>query len=1044
MKHPMYPGHLFNNSTLLIVLTCCFLIPLSAKAQRQLVWEEQFNGSSLNAQHWTYETGDGCSKGNCGWGNQELEYYTSRPENVRVESGHLVIEARAESMGGKSFTSARIKSSGRVSFRYGALEARIKVPKVGNGLWPAFWLLGSTGGTWPRNGEVDILEMGFAGAIAAGKANKTVSAATHWWTENPGGYTGHATYAKDTVTEATELSDDYHLYKLEWDSSFLTIFLDNSPYYKIAINGGNGFEAFHNPFYIILNLAVGGNYPGIHSPAGITAPLPGRMEVDYIKLYQDIRRGEQLILGDNNAPEGNYGIFTDNAPVDDKLVIGQGANLFLWNNITNISNPTPVPFEGSNVWAFRANAGSWYGLGIANDSKNMRNFAGGNLQFHMKTSSTAPFKVGIATDAGEAWVQFPGTGTEHGLVRDGQWHQVTVPVSEFGGADLMQVTQLFMFAGDAPAAAADFYFDNIYYTGGVAANPAPKVSISSPPNDTLYTTPASVLIKTNTSDSNGSISKVDFFNGDQYLATVTTAPFNYSWQTAAQGMASLIAKATDNQNKTTTSKPVTVFIAAANNTAPSISITSPTAATPYMQPAKVNIVTNVTDDGSIYKVEFYNGTTLLGTVNKAPYNFSWTNVSKGTYTLTAKAYDNGKLSTVSAPVTITVKDNLILSDKYGIYSEDASITSKLTYGVDANLYVWNNLSTIANAAPYEGTQVMAFTAAAGNWFGLGVSHDVRNLSHFSDGYLKFRFKTSYQGAFRFSVISSNGQTDINFAAGEQKLGLLRDGQWHEVTIPVSSLTNTDLTAVTQAFTFSGDAPATAADFYIDHIYYVTSGPSTPQNLALNKPATTSSNENASLEGKYAVDGNINTRWSSAFSDPQSITIDLGADYQVNEVKITWETARAKDYQVLISNDQSNWALLKAVTNNTTLVNQYTGLSGHGRYLRIYGTARGTQYGYSIFELEAYGSLYTGIARQWNAGIYPNPMSGSELRITSSEALRQFKVVDMNGRTWLSRVSQEGKVPGSYLLDISRLPAGMYLLQLWKKGGESRTVKFIKQ
>jgi hypothetical protein len=264
-----------------------------------------------------------------------------------------------------------------------------------------------------------------------------------------------------------------------------------------------------------------------------------------------------------------------------------------------------------------------------------------------------------------------------------------------------------------------------------------------------------------------------------------------------------------------------------------------------------------------------------------------------------------------------------------------------------------------------------------------------------------------------------------------------------VTIPVSTLTNTDLTAVTQAFTFSGDAPATAADFYIDHIYYVTGGTSTPQNLALNKPATTTSNENAALEGKYAVDGNINTRWSSAFSDPQSITIDLGADYQVNEVKITWETARAKDYQVLISNDQSNWALLKAVTNNTTLVNQYTGLSGHGRYLRIYGTARGTQYGYSIFELEAYGSLYAGIARQWNAGIYPNPVSGSELRITSSEALRQVKVVDMNGRTWLSRVTREGKVAGSYPLDISRLPAGMYLLQLWNKGGESKTVKFIR-
>jgi beta-glucanase (GH16 family) len=1021
-------------------------------AQRQLVWEENFNTGPLNPRHWTYETGDGCNKGNCGWGNQELEYYTNRTENVRVENGRLIIEARAESMGGKSFTSGRIKTAGRVAFRYGALEARIKVPKVGNGLWPAFWLLGSTGGTWPRNGEVDILEMGFAGAIAAGKANKTVSAATHWWTENPGGYTGHATYAKDTVNEAAELSDDYHLYKLEWDPLFLTIFLDNSPYYRIAINGTNGFEAFHNPFYIILNLAVGGNYPGIHSPAGVTAPLPGRMEVDYIKLFQDITQGEQLVLGTDDAPEGTYGIFTDNTPVDGRVTFGQGANLFLWNNITNIT-PAPAAFEGGNGWAFHANAGAWFGFGVANDSRNMQNFAGGSLKFHIKTSSPAPFKVGIATDAGEGWVQF--NGNEYGLVRDGQWHQVTIPVSAFGAVDLVQVTQLFMLSGDAPAAAADLYLDNIYYTGGVSDNPAPKVSISSPPTDTLYTTPAAITIRTNTSDPNGSISKVTFFNGGQYLGTVSTPPFNYTWNTSTQGVANLIAKATDNQNKTTTSQPVTVFVAAANNTAPNISITAPNASTPYMKPARVNITTNVTDDGVIHKVEFYNGSTLLGTVNKAPYNFLWENVDQGAYTITAKAYDNGKLSKVSAPVSITVQDNVILSDKYGIYSEDPSITTKLTYGLDANLYVWNNLGTIAGAAPFEGTQVMAFRAAAGNWFGLGVSHDVRNLTHFSNGFLKFQFKTAYQGSFRFSVISSSGQTDLNFAAGEQKLGLVRDGQWHEVSIPVSSLNNTNLSAVTQAFTLSGDAPAVAADFFIDNIHYVTATGGTPTNIALNKQVSVSSAENASFTGSNAVDGNINTRWSSAFSDPQSLVVDLGADYAVNAVKITWEAAMGKDYRVEISNDQNNWALLKAVSNNTALVNQHTGLSGHGRYLRIYGTARSTPYGYSIFELEAYGSLYSGVqlmtgageeAKQgkWTAKLYPNPVSGSEARVLSSEPLRQIRLVDLNGRTWSTQLSQEGKGPGTCPVDLSRLPAGMYFLQLWNKRSETLLLKVVKQ
>ncbi|WP_188316110.1 Ig-like domain-containing protein [Chitinophaga agrisoli] len=1052
----MYKKCLLAQRMCLLTIVSLFLWPFITQAQRQLVWEDNFTGGALNSQYWTYETGDGCAKGNCGWGNAELEYYTNRTENVRIENGRLVLEARRETMGGKPFTSARIKTSGRVSFRYGALEARIKAPQVSNGLWPAFWLLGATGGTWPRNGEVDILEMGFAGALAAGKADKTVSAAVHWWTENPGGYTGHATYAKDTVNEAANLSDDFHLYRLEWDPQFITIFLDNSPYYRIAIDGNNGFEAFRNPFYIILNLAVGGNYPNIHTAAGVTAPLPGRMEIDYIKLYQDLTQGEELILGSNNAPEGNYGIFTDNTPVDSKVTFGQGANLFLWNNITNITSPAPAPFEGSNVWAFHANAGTWYGLGVANDMINMSNYAGGSLKFHMKTSSSAPFKVGIATDAGEGWVNF--TGNAYGLVRDGQWHEVTIPVSAFGAVDLVQVTQLFMFSGDAPAAAADFYFDNIYYTGGVSDNPAPKVSITNLANEAVFTTPAAINIQTNASDANGSISKVDFFNGSVYLGSKTSAPFNFTWNTSTQTVATLIAKATDNQGKTTASQPVTALVAGPNNTPPQVSISAPTASTPYRKPANVVINTNITDNGLIYKVEFYNGSTLLGTLNKPPYNFTWANVDQGSYTLTVKATDNGKLSTTSAPVTITVQDNKIVADKFGVYSEDAAITEKLTYGLDANLYVWNNLTTIAGAAPYEGAQVMAFTAAANNWFGLGASHDVRDLTHFANGNLKFRFKTTYQGSFRFSVISLNGQTDINFAGGEQKLGLVRDGQWHEVIIPVSSLTGTNLATVSQAFTFSGDAPATAASFYIDNVYYETSTPTgNGPNLALNKPVRVSGSENSTFTGPNAVDGNTGTRWSSAFSDPQWIRVDLGADYDINRVKITWETAAGRDYLVQVSNDTLNWNLLKNVSGNTALVNEHTGLSNHGRYLRIYGTARTTPYGYSIFELEAYGALHSAGARlvgmgsqsstvpaTWTAAVYPNPVVNDQAQIRSSEAIKQVKIVALTGHAWMTGLSQQGKIAGTYRIDLRQLPAGMYMVQLMNEKNEVLVLKVVKQ
>jgi hypothetical protein len=130
-------------------------------------------------------------------------------------------------------------------------------------------------------------------------------------------------------------------------------------------------------------------------------------------------------------------------------------------------------------------------------------------------------------------------------------------------------------------------------------------------------------------------------------------------------------------------------------------------------------------------------------------------------------------------------------------------------------------------------------------------------------------------------------------------------------------------------------------------------------LALNKPVTVSSTENGQSLGSAAVDGNATTRWSSAFADPQWLYVDLGASYNVNRVKLTWEAAYGKDFLVQVSTDATNWTTLKTVTGNTSLSNDYTGLSGTGRYVRLYGTARGTTYGYSLYELEVYGTPASG-------------------------------------------------------------------------------------
>ncbi|WP_210490275.1 Ig-like domain-containing protein [Rufibacter aurantiacus] len=1062
-----------GKSILLLGLLLCTTSFLRAQ---NLVWEENFDGTNINPDNWTFDFGDGCERGICGWGNQELEYYTSRPENARLENGNLLIEARRENFQGKPFTSARLKTYGRVHFKYGTLEARIKVPDLKNGLWPAFWMLG-TAGVWPASGEIDIMEMGSAGAIRDGVVNKRAGAAVHWESGN-----NQADYNQD-YNSPTDLTDDYHVYKMTWDAEAIKVFIDGVQFFNINIAGaaGSDLEEFHQSQYIILNLAVGGLYTGIPTPEGVTAPLPGKMYVDYVKLYQNA--GDELYLGKDNAFAGNFGIYTENSQVNNKLTYGQDANLYIWNNLANITGA--AAYEGNEVLALRAAAGNWFGFGVENKPINLLNFADGFLKFNMKTSYNGQFKVGVKSGHGESWINFAPGASPYGLVRDGQWHEVSIPLSAFNNPnmgmhiDLGSITQSFMFAGDAPGATADFYIDNIHYSGGVAANPAPEVSLTSPASEAVFFTSSPITISANASDANGTVTKVDFFSNNALLGSDDTSPYSFTWNNAPAGVHTITAKASDNEGTVTTSKPITLYVTAPNHAPPAVSITSPTAASSFTTPATVTINANATDDGSVYKVEFYNGTTLLGTDFTSPFSYTWSGVAAGTYSITAKATDNGKLTTTSEAVSVLVKDNTVVANEFGIYSEKASITQKLVFGQDANLYIWNGLTPISGAAPFEGNDVLALRATPGNWFGFGIANDVKNINHFKAGSLRFHFKTSFAGAFKLGIITSGGESWIEFPANVQKFGLVRDGEWHEVVIPMVNFANVDLTNLTQAFVFAGDAPATNGDFYLDNIYFSTQAPantapvvtitsptasavftapatisiatdasdpdgsvskveyfngttkigedltapfsftwnnvaagaytlsakatdngglvstsaevkvtvqeaaSRGPNLALNKPVTVSSLENPSTPGTNAVDGSLTTRWASAFSDPQWLSVDLGAAYNINEVKITWEPAYAKAYEVQTSLDGTTWTNVKTVTGNSELVNDHTGLTANGRYVRIYGTQRATPYGYSIFELEVYGAApdaYCGTAANGDYS-YKAVTSGENVNFT---------------------------------------------------------------
>jgi beta-glucanase (GH16 family) len=242
-----------------------------------LIWSDEFSGadgSSPDSSKWTYDLGGK------GWGNQELESYTNRKENARIEKGNLVITALKESYTGadgltRDYTSARLKTLGLFAQTYGRFEARIKIP-AGQGMWPAFWMLGEhiSSAGWPKCGEIDIMEN-------VGKEPGTVHGSLHGpSTERP---TSDLT-SIFSLPVGQNFADDFHLYAVEWDPEIVRFYVDSNLYASFQSSQwpAGGKWVFDHPFFIILNLAVGGNWPG--SPDASTK-FPQSMLVDYVRVY---------------------------------------------------------------------------------------------------------------------------------------------------------------------------------------------------------------------------------------------------------------------------------------------------------------------------------------------------------------------------------------------------------------------------------------------------------------------------------------------------------------------------------------------------------------------------------------------------------------------------------------------------------------------------------------------------------------------------------------------------------------------------------------
>ncbi len=263
-----------RSASLGLVFCACLATSLHAQTW-DLIWSDEFDAAGIDVDKWDFQIGDGSAYGIPGWGNNELEYY--RRENATIENGKLIITAKKEAFAGKSYTSARMRTIMKGDWTYGRFEIRAKLP-FGKGIWPAIWMLSTDNvyGGWAASGEIDIMEL-------VGHEPNRVHGTLHFGGASPNNTSTTGSY----TLPAGNFSDDFHVFRLEWQPGEMRWYIDNVHFQTRTqwwSRGGPFPAPFNQRFHLLLNVAVGGNWPG--NPDATTT-FPQRMEVDYVRVYRD-------------------------------------------------------------------------------------------------------------------------------------------------------------------------------------------------------------------------------------------------------------------------------------------------------------------------------------------------------------------------------------------------------------------------------------------------------------------------------------------------------------------------------------------------------------------------------------------------------------------------------------------------------------------------------------------------------------------------------------------------------------------------------------
>ncbi|MCO1336578.1 discoidin domain-containing protein [Microbulbifer sp. OS29] len=870
---------------------------------KTLTWEDTFDGNSIDTSVWTYDVG------NSGWGNNELQNYTDDSDNAYVEDGNLVIQALKNVDG--SFSSARLKSHGRLSYKYGTIEARIKLPDMDAGLWPAFWQLGGDYGQvgWPACGELDILEAGMAEALEAGVVNSEISGAFHWWHESDD-YTGQADYAQsqnlvEDFGSSTNLTEDYHTFGMTWTPDSIIMWVDDEANEIVSIGTDDpAFDEFQQQHFLILNLAVGGIFPQIYDNSEITAPMPAKMYVDYVRIYDndDSSYSTELSVAADTAKSGNLGIYGDSDEISELLTFGTDTELYVWNNMVSQTS-----LDDGDALEFAVATGEWFGMGVwMHYDLNLMNYQNGHLNFLMKTTTEESIGIGIAsTSGGESWIDLSTEGNSFGLERDGQWHQVSIPLSKFG-LDFNTINQALMVRGNAPTADFTLALDDIYFSES-GAKTAPATSFS------LYT-------ETTDTDSTFELGA----DGNLYiwgdtLAETASSPYEGSeslaYTSAGAGWFGMAFS------------PDSYYdLSAFDNDTATLNFALKTSSTTAF---KIGMKSGSIDDVEQKWIDFTNGVD--------PYDFA----------------RDGQWHQVSIPVTdfsdeVDMSNVIQLFELLGVDGEISDIE------ID-DIYFSGGSGSDDGSDDGSDTGSRDLIAQAT----VTTSNEIQSIDNAIDGNRSTRWESAHGGDSAWILL------DLGKAEALNTLSI----DWEAANAAAYTVQGSNnSTSWTTLASFNGgnagertDEYALSGDYRYVRLYFTKRSTVYGYSIwELNLTGGSGQDSNISATSELqsadlAIDGDSSTRWESVHGlDNVSLTYDLGAQQAIGTVSIDWEAANAATYSLLASTDGAQWTNIQSFSGMSAGDRKdLISVEGNYRYLKVDCTERSTAYGYSIWEIDTF-------------------------------------------------------------------------------------------